>query len=350
MEKEAFKQFKEEYVSVKNINVLCKEYKIECDDVNKKEKLNYFTREYQKVIRKKIKYLVGKEKIKYGFVYNDVSIYNDVFTNNYISITDENSYIILDDYLLDMDNDIKYDFFDLFNIIEIIIKYNRIYKKLNKLLKNKEKIINIFNFNKISQIFKYKDLNINQYQVLEDYFDKIIFPNQLKNNIINYFIHNIPLMNLEILLKSGSNKFINPISANTFDSIRGIYTTLKTDKCEVSSFAEKRPSLIFSKDLANDYGYIFNFDFQYGFINKETLIKGQTFQIKGKEYSALEKGIILLCNKKYKNRTHEVIFYTDHIKLKDYLESIIFHNQEDYQLFKNMKDVKYKNKMKYIPL
>ena len=77
-------------------------------------------------------------------------------------------------------------------------------------------------------------------------------------------------------------------------------------------------------------------------------MKGQTFFIKEKEYSAVEKGTIVLCKKKEDYRAHEVIFYTDHIKLKDYLEAIIFGDEEQYKTFKNMKGIKFKNKMKLI--
>ena len=67
------------------------------------------------------------------------------------------------------------------------------------------------------------------------------------------------------------------------------------------------------------------------------------FKIKGKDYSAVEKGTLLLCKKE--NRPHEVVFFTDHIKIKDYLEAIVFTDKEQYDLFKNMKGIRFKNKM-----
>ena len=69
------------------------------------------------------------------------------------------------------------------------------------------------------------------------------------------------------------------------------------------------------------------------------------FIIKGKTYSAVEKGTFNLCKQKLDERQHEVVFYTDHIKLKDYLEAIVFSDEEQYNLFKNMKGIKFKNKM-----
>ena len=186
----------------------------------------------------------------------------------------------------------------------------------------------------------------NQYSALEKYFNNHQFPNQFTNNIVEGFVHNLSYMKLEILLKSGNGKFFNPVSQNAYDSERGIYTTLQTSKCHVSRFIGINPALIFSKQLANDFGYIFNFMFQYGRLTKNSYIKGQTFKIKGKEYSAVEKGTLEVCKKEENGRSHEVIFYTDHIKLKDYLEAIIFTDEEMYKLFKNMKGIKFKNKFK----
>jgi len=345
MEKEAFKKFRDSIDIRKTIKQYCKKHNIICGNItekNKSQKLNYFIKEYQKKVKKDIKYLLGKEEIEYGFVYEKIGYEK---RDNYISITDKKTYIILDQYLYELENDIIYDFYEIFDILSEILEYNKFYKKINKVTKNKKKLIDLYNFDKMSQILEYKDLMKNQYNVLENYFNNTKFPNQLKNNIINNFVHTISDMKLELLLKSGSNKFINPVSGNTYDSERGIYTTLKTDKCKIPRWSGYNATLVFSKELANDFGYIFNFSYQFGVVKEDSLIKGQYFKVKGKEYSAVEKGAILLCKKD--NRAHEVVFYTDHIKLKDYLEAIIFQDEEQYKLFKNMKDIKYKNKMKF---
>jgi hypothetical protein len=191
--------------------------------------------------------------------------------------------------------------------------------------------INITKIKKISQILEYENLNLVQYENLEKYFIDHKFPNQLTNNIITNFIHGLSPMKLEILLKSGG-KFFNP-HYNSFDSERGIYTTLKTNECRVSEFYGTSPYLLFSKQLVNDLGYIFNFNFQYGILDKESIIKGQVFEKDGKKYSAIEYSTIKLCKKRVRN--HEVVFFAEHI-------------EKQYQKFKSMKGIKFKNKMKLI--
>jgi len=336
MEKEAFDTYKQIYYGSKFLENDCKFYKISCGKITKENENNVIdliVEKQQKNIKKELKNL----KIKYGFL---------VKTEDFIlNITDDYTYFINKDLkIFKLKNDIKYNYKKIYLSVGHILEYNRFYKILNKVVKDKQKIIDWKNFKKISQIIDYDNLMISQYKILENYFDTTKFPNQFRHNIITNFVHNLSLMKLEILLKTGG-KFVNPVSQNTFDSERGIYTTLSTGECTTSRFEGQNPALVFSKKLANDFGYIFNFGFDYGRLNKGSYIKGQTFKLKNEEYSAIERGVIKLCNRKKNLRNHEVIFYTDHIKLEDYLEAIVFHDKKDYNLFKNMKGIRFKNKM-----
>lgn len=335
MEEKSLIQYKEILLnsSIKSLKNKCKELNLFFCDITEKNinnKVDYIIKYEQKNLKKIL-------KLKYGFIF--------FYENNiFLNITDSKTYLITKNILI-FENDIEYNFLDLIKSYENILEFNDFYKITNKVLKEKTKLISL-KFNKVSQILEYKNLMKNQYKFLENYFDNNKFPNQFQNKIVDYFVHNLSPMRLEMLLKSGNHKFINPISGNTYDSERGIYTTLQTHKCKTGRFLGFYPSLIFSKELANDFGYIFNFNFNFGRINKFSYVKGQIFKTGEKEYSAVEKGALKLC--KSKDKSHEIVFYTDHIKLKDYLESIIFTDEKVYNTFKKMKDIKFKNKMKLI--
>jgi hypothetical protein len=345
MEKIMLEQKRKSYNQYKPLGLkkVCKKlnlYFCSITEKNKKEKIEYIIKYEQKSLKKDIKKLLEGNEIDYGFLVK-------MGSNYFYSITDDYTYIIIGKKILKFINDKEYDnYFSINGSYNNIIGYNAVYKRLNKLIGTNEKLIDIKRLKKISNLLSYKNLMGDQYNELENYFSNNKFPNQLENNIIEGFVHNLEPHILEFILKSGNHKFINPISGRTYNSERGVYTTLRTSNCHVSRFmAGSNPALVFSKELANDFGYIFNFNFNYGVVNNESYIKGQTFIIKGKKYSAVEKGTIVLCKKKLDERQHEVVFYTDHIKLKDYLEAIVFSDEEQYKLFKNMKGIKFKNKM-----
>lgn len=311
-------------------------FKTPITEKNIKKRVNFIVKYEQKILKEEIKEII---EIKLGFV-------SKLYINkkiSYYNFTPSLTQIIDSKYIYSFENDIEYTEYKKFiRIFLEIYEYNDFYKKLNRFNENKTKIIDFNKINKVSQIFEYQKIMKNQYKVLEKYFENTKFPNQLTDGTIHGFVHNLNEMSLELLLK-GNNKFINPVSGNSFDSERGIYTTLKTSKCDVIRFRihENFIALVFSKELVNDFGYIFNFDFRYGSVNNESYIKN-------KKYSAIERATKKLCREKYATRSHEVIFYTDHIKMKDYLEAIIFTDEKTFKLFKNMKGVKFKNKMRLI--
>ena len=345
MEKKILKSIQEKYNFIPRIKKECEELNIKCENIDEKNKDKYIKKIVKKeqiIFKKEIDNLIGEKKIDYGIIIKYID-----YSNFYLNFKDDKLYLILDKkvYILDIDLDYKEDF--LFRIeisIGHITEFNNFHKKLNKLVKNKTKLIDLKKINSISKLITYDNLMVGQYKVLENYFNNNKFKKQFSNNLIKGFVHNLAPMKLELILKTGG-KFINPISGNTYDSERGIYTTLNTLRCKVNRFHGHNPFLLFSKDLANDFGYIVNFGFHYGKISKDSLIKGENFSLNGKNYSAVEKSTIKICNKKKKSRSHEIIFFTDHIKLKDYLIGIFFSDENTYNLFKNMKGVSFKNKM-----
>jgi len=320
---------------IKTIKGICEKLEIDCRNLNEKNKDKYvkkIVKKRQNIYKKEIDNLIGVKKIDYGVLIN--------FDDFYINVKDDKLYLIIGKkfYILDIDIDYKEDLeYSIRNSVGHILEFNTLHNKLNKLVENKTKLIDFKKINNLSKLLTYDNLMIGQYKVLENYFMDNKFKNQFSNNLVEGFVHNLSPMKLELILKTGG-KFINPISGNTYDSERGIYTTLDTLKCGVNRFGGSNPALLFSKDLANDFGYIVNFGFQYGKLTKDSLIKN-------KNYSAVEKATIKICNKKRVLRNHEIIFFTDHIKLKDYLLGIFFTDEYTYNLFKNMKGVSFKNKM-----
>lgn len=306
-------------------NNVCKKFNLRCNNTS----TNIF-KNFQKKLKKDNDY---QEK---GFLV----VYKKRRIEYLILITDEKTTL---NRKHSFKNDIICDYKLLIKNFRHIEEFNLFHEKLNKLVK-KDKRVELVDYDeikKISQLFKYDNLMLNQYINLEQYFDNLPKTNNLQNNIIEYFVHSLTLFNLEILLKGGG-KFINPVSENTYDSERGIYTTLKSSQCNIKNWLSNlRPILYFSPQLVNDFGYYINFGYHFGIIDKNSLIKGEKY---GK-YSAAEKAVKILC--KEKNTSHEVVFVTDHIKLKDYLEKIVFYEKEQYDLFKNMKGIKFKNKMVY---
>lgn len=342
MEEIAYQQFKNTITKSKiYLEDACERTKIKCGEItedNIEDKFNIYFKKLQEKIRKYIDYPDG--------IIIDYHI-EDKFSKLFLTFVINNKNTFIYKFNEDgrkgkkIENDIEYDYKDLYHSYSNIYEYNQNIKYMGKVIKVEK--INITKIKKISQFLKYENLDLIQYESLEKYFDNHKFPNQLSNDIITNFVHSLIPKNLEILLRSGG-KFINP-HYNTWDSERGIYTTLKTNECETDSWG-LHIDLIFSKQLANDLGYIFNFNFQYGILNKKSIIKGEKFEKNGKNYSAIEYATLKLCKKK--DRPHEVVFFADHIKLKDYLEAIIFTDEEQYQKFKNMKGIKFKNKMKLI--
>jgi len=338
MEEIAYQQYKNKITESKiYLENACKRTEIKCGKItedNIEDKFNIYFKKLQKRSRKYIDYPDG-------------IVISLLFSKNFFTfvINDKNTFI----YNFNEDgrkgkkieNDIEYDYEDLYHSYGNIYRYNQNIKYMGKVIKVEK--INITKIKKISQFLKYENLDLIQYESLEKYFDNHKFPNQLSNDIITNFVHSLIPKNLEILLRSGG-KFINP-HYNTYNSERGIYTTLKTNECETGKWG-LHIDLIFSKQLANDLGYIFNFHFQYGILDKKSIIKGEKFEKNGKTYSAIEYATLKLCKKK--DRPHEVVFFADHIKLKDYLEAIVFTDEKQYQKFKNMKGIKFKNKMKLI--
>ena len=337
MEEVAYNQIKKTVIkNKKNFQSWCEYNEIKCSNINEnnaEDKFNIYFKKLQKKLRKNNNYPDGIV-IDLPFYTHLILVINDKNTFIYNNLASKKPKIL--------ENDIKYDYNQLVMSYEDLYRYNENIKHMKKVIKIEK--INITKIKKISQILEYENLNLVQYENLEKYFIDHKFPNQLTNNIITNFIHGLSPKNLEILLKSGG-KFFNP-HYNSFDSERGIYTTLKTNECRVPEFYETRPYLLFSKQLANDLGYIFNFNYQYGILDKESIIKGQVFEKDGKKYSAIEYSTIKLCKKRVRN--HEVVFFAEHIKLRDYLEAIVFTDKEQYQKFKSMKGIKFKNKMKLI--